>query len=126
MLCVDQPTLLFPSYTDAKRGQFYDQKYCAGDLGRYPSGQRGQTVNLLPSASKVRILACPPKQAIADGSAGGFEQGVAPAFTITSGCNQGGRSSAVESQPSKLAVVGSTPTARSKCGVKLYWLRVKQ
>ena len=32
-----------------------------GDSGRYPSGQRGQTVNLLPSASKVRILACPPK-----------------------------------------------------------------
>ena len=32
-----------------------------GVSGRYPSGQRGQTVNLLPSASKVRILACPPK-----------------------------------------------------------------
>ena len=31
--------------------------------GRYPSGQRGQTVNLLPSASKVRILACPPNRA---------------------------------------------------------------
>ena len=31
-----------------------------GVSGRYPSGQRGQTVNLLPSASKVRILACPP------------------------------------------------------------------
>jgi hypothetical protein len=30
--------------------------------------------------------------------------------------NRGGRSSAVESQPSKLAVVGSTPTARSKRG----------
>ena len=71
---MDQPTLLFPSYTDAKRGQFYDQKYCAGDLGRYPSGQRGQTVNLLPSASKVRILACPPKQAIADGSAEGLNK----------------------------------------------------
>ncbi len=34
-----------------------------GVSGRYPSGQRGQTVNLLPSASKVRILACPPRQA---------------------------------------------------------------
>ena len=33
-------------------------------LGRYPSGQRGQTVNLLPSAYKVRILACPPQQAM--------------------------------------------------------------
>jgi hypothetical protein len=35
-------------------------------LGRYPSGQRGQTVNLLPSASKVRILACPPKGSSAE------------------------------------------------------------
>ena len=35
-----------------------------GVSGRYPSGQRGQTVNLLPSASKVRILACPPQQAM--------------------------------------------------------------
>ena len=33
-----------------------------GFSGRYPSGQRGQTVNLLPSASKVRILACPPQR----------------------------------------------------------------
>ena len=33
-----------------------------GVSGRYPSGQRGQTVNLLPSASKVRILACPPQR----------------------------------------------------------------
>src|SRR5213594_865097 len=36
------------------------REYPRTRTGRYPSGQRGQTVNLLPSASKVRILACPP------------------------------------------------------------------
>ena len=116
---MDQPTLLFPSYTDAKRGQFYDQKYCAGDLGRYPSGQRGQTVNLLPSASKVRILACPPNRARSTASvlserASGAQVGEPDTTPSVSAIDQGGRSSAVESQPSKLAVVGSTPTARSK------------
>ena len=29
-------------------------------LGRFPSGQRGQTVNLLAQPSKVRILLSPP------------------------------------------------------------------
>ena len=29
-------------------------------MGRYPSGQRGQTVNLLRNASEVRTLSCPP------------------------------------------------------------------
>jgi hypothetical protein len=29
-------------------------------MGRFPSGQRGQTVNLLASPSKVRILLSPP------------------------------------------------------------------
>ena len=28
-------------------------------MGRFPSGQRGQTVNLLATPSKVRILLCP-------------------------------------------------------------------
>ena len=28
-------------------------------MGRFPSGQRGQTVNLLAPPSKVRILLCP-------------------------------------------------------------------
>ena len=32
----------------------------AGSMGRYPSGQRGQTVNLLALPSKVRILPGPP------------------------------------------------------------------
>ena len=74
-------------------------------LGRYPSGQRGQTVNLLPSASKVESL--PAHQAeLARPEA-------LPIFADWMNTSQGGRSSAVESQPSKLAVVGSTPTARS-------------
>ncbi len=30
-----------------------------GFMGRFPSGQRGQTVNLLAPPSKVRILLCP-------------------------------------------------------------------
>ena len=96
-------------------GPFVAELFCAGVSGRYPSGQRGQTVNLLPSASKVRILACPPEQADTDGSAECWARS-----TTSSGfhaqhhvVDQGGRSSAVESQPSKLAVVGSTPTARS-------------
>ena len=63
-------------------------------MGRYPSGQRGQTVNLLPSASKVRILACPPNRTGSNGT--------------------GGRSSVVELQPSKLAVASSNLVARSK------------
>ncbi len=29
-------------------------------MGRFPSGQRGQTVNLLAKPSKVRILLSPP------------------------------------------------------------------
>ena len=112
--CCAWTSLLFFShqYTDAKRGQLFDRNYCARDLGRYPSGQRGQTVNLLPSASKVRILACPPKRAVADGSAKCLSR--APLRRSRSHRDKGGRSSAVESQPSKLAVVGSTPTARSK------------
>ena len=31
-------------------------------MGRFPSGQRGQTVNLLATPSKVRILLCPLKK----------------------------------------------------------------
>ena len=74
-------------------------------LGRYPSGQRGQTVNLLPSASKVRILACPPNSA--------WALAVAEVFKYAKWCVQGGRSSGVELQPSKLAVASSNLVARS-------------
>ena len=56
--------------------------------GRYPSGQRGQTVNLLAYA---------------------FGGSNPPLPTIVSG----GNSSAVERQPSKLGVAGSNPVSRS-------------
>jgi hypothetical protein len=56
--------------------------------GRYPSGQRGQTVNLLAYA---------------------FGGSNPPLPTIPSG----GNSSAVERQPSKLGVAGSNPVSRS-------------
>ena len=74
-------------------------------LGRYPSGQRGQTVNLLPSASKVRILACPPNSA--------WALATSEVFECVKGGMQGGRSSGVELQPSKLAVASSNLVARS-------------
>src|SRR4030095_8944194 len=79
--------------------------------GRYPSGQRGQTVNLLPSASKVRILASPPH--------GDYLSPVAlrmrlwNGWTVVTGHETGGRSSVVELQPSKLAVASSNLVARS-------------
>ena len=56
--------------------------------GRYPSGQRGQTVNLLAYA---------------------FGGSNPPLPTTYSG----GNSSAVERQPSKLGVAGSNPVSRS-------------
>ena len=60
------------------------------DSGRYPSGQRGQTVNLLADA---------------------FGGSNPPLPTIS---HVGGNSSAVERQPSKLGVAGSNPVSRSK------------
>ena len=57
------------------------------DSGRYPSGQRGQTVNLLAHA---------------------FGGSNPPLPTMC------GNSSAVERQPSKLGVAGSNPVSRSK------------
>ena len=81
-------------------------------MGRYPSGQRGQTVNLLPSASKVRILASPPNGTSSIGSAsGGRDGGIRVVGTRS---KKRGRSSGVELQPSKLAVASSNLVARSK------------
>ena len=80
-------------------------------MGRYPSGQRGQTVNLLPSASKVRILASPPH--------GDYVSPLALRVrawngrTVVTGDESCGRSSVVELQPSKLAVASSNLVARS-------------
>ena len=62
--------------------------------GRYPSGQRGQTVNLLVPTF------------------GGSN----PPLPTTAGVrfHVGGNSSAVERQPSKLGVAGSNPVSRSR------------
>ena len=77
--------------------------------GRYPSGQRGQTVNLLAYAfggsnpplptTTVTGAACPASAVGAPSK----EQVV----------TAGGNSSAVERQPSKLGVAGSNPVSRS-------------
>ena len=63
-MCVDQLTLLSSSCDEKEAGNYVCGFVVWGVLGRYPSGQRGQTVNLLPSASKVRILACPPSSGL--------------------------------------------------------------
>ena len=61
--------------------------------GRYPSGQRGQTVNLLANAF------------------GGSNPPLPTTLTSEAFC---GNSSAVERQPSKLGVAGSNPVSRSR------------
>ena len=64
--------------------------------GRYPSGQRGQTVNLLAYA---------------------FGGSNPPLPTISVDAHvtrRGGNSSAAERQPSKLGVAGSNPVSRSR------------
>src|SRR5256885_4525585 len=61
------------------------------DSGRYPSGQRGQTVNLLAYAF------------------GGSN----PPLPTNFAADDCGNSSAVERQPSKLGVAGSNPVSRS-------------
>jgi hypothetical protein len=91
--------------------------------GRYPSGQRGQTVNLLAYAfggSNPPLPTIVATGAGTDRTAGGlFEVRVArtrpdngPA--VVSGDSAScGNSSAVERQPSKLGVAGSNPVSRS-------------
>src|SRR5438445_12411138 len=63
------------------------------DSGRYPSGQRGQTVNLLANVF------------------GGSNPPLPTTLTSEAFC---GNSSAVERQPSKLGVAGSNPVSRSR------------
>jgi hypothetical protein len=101
------------------------------DSGRYPSGQRGQTVNLLayafggsnPPLPTTLPGAMSPEQ---------IEGGLTPArlretrsvrflarrmkevFVVQL---TGGNSSAVERQPSKLGVAGSNPVSRSRSRV---------
>jgi hypothetical protein len=91
--------------------------------GRYPSGQRGQTVNLLAYAFGGSNPPLPTIVATGvgtDRTAGGlFEVRVAPTRpdngpAVVSGDSAScGNSSAVERQPSKLGVAGSNPVSRS-------------
>ena len=105
--------------------------------GRYPSGQRGQTVNLLAYAFGGSNPPLPTIVAtgLSTGrSAGGLSAiGVAPTRPVTiaaadreaptrpanrrairGGAAFRGNSSAVERQPSKLGVAGSNPVSRSR------------
>ena len=93
--------------------------------GRYPSGQRGQTVNLLANAFGGSNPPLPTTLAMALRSgrdAGGLTRvpvappsrvlrGVVSTVCVASHC---GNSSAVERQPSKLGVAGSNPVSRSR------------
>jgi hypothetical protein len=75
------------------RAREVSQRVPAGS-GRYPSGQRGQTVNLLAYAF------------------GGSNPPLPTTSNVTT-LETGGNSSAVERQPSKLGVAGSNPVSRS-------------
>jgi hypothetical protein len=77
--------------------------------GRYPSGQRGQTVNLLASAFGGSN---PPLPTTVTNDA-------RPALAVSGlswerMATTCGNSSAVERQPSKLGVAGSNPVSRSR------------
>ena len=74
--------------------------------GRYPSGQRGQTVNLLAYAFRGSNPLLPTTVGLANEAEG-----------TRTGDNGRGNSSAVERQPSKLGVAGSNPVSRSTIGV---------
>ena len=112
------------------------------DSGRYPSGQRGQTVNLLAYAfgGSNPPLPTTVAGALEAGSDRGWaeigattrgtrvsalgERGALPARGVRFRgrrmkevfvvLQSGGNSSAVERQPSKLGVAGSNPVSRSK------------
>jgi hypothetical protein len=73
--------------------------------GRYPSGQRGQTVNLLAYAFGGSN---PPLPTMRFGPSAGDVD-----VKDASRESTGGNSSAVERQPSKLGVAGSNPVSRS-------------
>src|SRR5438445_6958283 len=98
------------------------------DSGRYPSGQRGQTVNLLAYAfggSNPPLPTIGSEAACTDRVVGGLsEKRVAPVRVVEAPekiiC---GNSSAVERQPSKLGVAGSNPVSRS---IGTDWAHVAQ
>ena len=83
-------------------------------MARYPSGQRGQTVNLLAHAfgGSNPPLATIAEPACAQTGTGERNEGEVgqPAGRRTS---RRGNSSVVERQPSKLGVAGSNPVSRS-------------
>jgi hypothetical protein len=83
------------------------------DSGRYPSGQRGQTVNLLANAFGGSNPPLPTTPAV---MVSGAERvaGRGPRRAPATKRNNCGNSSAVERQPSKLGVAGSNPVSRSR------------
>ena len=84
------------------------------ESGRYPSGPRGQTVNLLayafggsnPPLPTIVTRAAWPARLV-----GGLSR--ARILAVRVAVRAGGNSSAVERQPSKLGVAGSNPVSRS-------------
>ena len=102
------------------------------DSGRYPSGQRGQTVNLLAYAfggSNPPLPTMLPSAMSSEQTEGGLKQArlleacailalpaeIAPRSRKARVVQlTGGNSSAVERQPSKLGVAGSNPVSRSR------------
>src|SRR5688572_18777027 len=110
--------------------------------GRYPSGQRGQTVNLLAYAfggSNPPLPTIVTSAAWTDRVVGGLsEVRVAPLRPTTVGAvtvgmamrvmtdEVRGNSSAVERQPSKLGVAGSNPVSRSRIERDIAWAHVAQ
>ena len=78
-----------------------------GTTEGFPSGQREQTVNLSPLASKVRILPPPPKERMDR-----ISEGIATVW------RHAGVAQLVELQPSKLDVAGSNPVSRSRASLQ--------
>ncbi len=89
-------------------------------MGRYSSGQRGQTVNLLTMSSQVRILLSPHSWKISRSKHQIPNTGIENIvfwnleFDILEFCMIAGVAQLVERQPSKLNVAGSNPVSRSK------------
>ena len=88
-------------------------------MARYPSGQRGQTVNLLahafggsnpPLATIVEAGVRPDRDGERNDGEVGQPAGCRP--------SRRGNSSVVERQPSKLGVAGSNPVSRSIAQVR--------
>jgi hypothetical protein len=83
------------------------------DSGRYPSGQRGQTVNLLANAFGGSNPPLPTTPTVLVSGAERVAR-LGPRRAQATARNERGNSSAVERQPSKLGVAGSNPVSRSR------------